>query len=188
MKRFGLHAVCLVLIGFLVGCSSVGVDYYKLQTPAFVPEEHFVGVHRGQGVFMDRWGKVRKRFTVDLIGERTAVGFILREDLKYTDGETLKRVYNVTKIGEGRYRAEAEGLVRSAEISVAGNAMRWEYQLVQKIDGSDWTLSFDDWMFLEEDGVVLNRAVVTKWGVVLGEVVMSLRPVKEVKPVVSRSR
>jgi len=36
------------------------------------------------------------------------------------------------------------------------------------IGGREIEVRFDDWMFLQEDGVVLNRATVTKFGIELG--------------------
>ena len=31
---------------------------------------------------------------------------------------------------------------------------------------------FDDWMFLQPDGVLLNRARVSKWGIEIGQVTL----------------
>ena len=36
-------------------------------------------------------------------------------------------------------------------------------------------MTFDDWMFLQEDGVVLNRAYASKFGIGLGEIFMSVQ-------------
>jgi hypothetical protein len=36
-------------------------------------------------------------------------------------------------------------------------------------------VQFDDWMFLLDDAVMLNRAVMSKWGIRLGEVTLAFR-------------
>jgi hypothetical protein len=36
-----------------------------------------------------------------------------------------------------------------------------------------WNVDFDDWMFLMDDRVMLNKATMSKWGVKLGEVTLS---------------
>ena len=36
-------------------------------------------------------------------------------------------------------------------------------------------INFDDWMFLLDDQVMLNRAVMSKFGIRLGEVLLSFR-------------
>ena len=52
--------------------------------------------------------------------------------------------------------------------------------LVSKYPGTQWALDgktydvqFDDWMFLMDERVMLNKAVMTKWGIRLGEVTLS---------------
>ena len=56
---------------------------------------------------------------------------------------------------------------------VSGNALHWRYQLLLKVDGSTYVVDFDDWMFLLDQRVMLNRARMSKWGVDLGEVTLS---------------
>jgi hypothetical protein len=44
------------------------------------------------------------------------------------------------------------------------------------VDGRVWNVDFDDWMFLIDEGdkrVMLNRAVMSKFGFRLGEVTLS---------------
>jgi hypothetical protein len=56
---------------------------------------------------------------------------------------------------------------------IAGNAFNWRYTLALPIDGRTWHVDFDDWMFLIDDQVMLNRAVMSKFGIRLGEVTLS---------------
>ena len=62
-----------------------------------------------------------------------------------------------------------------AKIEAYGNVLRWKYNLRQKIGDREWVLRFDDWMFLQPDGVILNRATAYKWGIEVGEVFMVIR-------------
>jgi hypothetical protein len=41
------------------------------------------------------------------------------------------------------------------------------------VDGRIIEVQFDDWMYLMSDRVMLNKAVMSKWGVRLGEVTLS---------------
>jgi hypothetical protein len=41
------------------------------------------------------------------------------------------------------------------------------------VDGRVWHVDFDDWMYLMDDRVMLNKATMSKWGVQLGEVTLS---------------
>ena len=39
-----------------------------------------------------------------------------------------------------------------------------------KVGDGTWRVRFDDWMFLQPNGVLVNRAHVSKWGVEIGEI------------------
>ena len=56
---------------------------------------------------------------------------------------------------------------------VVGNAFRWAYTLKLPVDGSVYEVQFDDWMYLVDERVMLNRATMSKFGVRLGEVTLS---------------
>src|SRR5690606_35010551 len=102
----------------------------------------------------------------------------LSEKLTYDDGERLERIYFIKNQGNNKYDLTASsGLVASASIQAAGNALRWGYVLRQKIGESYWDLSFDDWMFRLNEDVVLNRAYASKFGFRVGEVFMLVRKV-----------
>jgi hypothetical protein len=57
--------------------------------------------------------------------------------------------------------------------TVAGNALRWQYVLALPVDGKVYNVNFDDWMFLMDDKVMMNRSYMSKWGFNLGEVTLS---------------
>jgi hypothetical protein len=40
------------------------------------------------------------------------------------------------------------------------------------VGGSTWRVVFDDWMFLQPGGVMINRAKITKWGLEIGSVTL----------------
>jgi hypothetical protein len=56
---------------------------------------------------------------------------------------------------------------------VRGNAFTWAYTLALPVDGRVWNVEFDDRMYLMDGHVMLNKAVMSKWGIRLGEVTLS---------------
>ena len=54
-----------------------------------------------------------------------------------------------------------------------GNTFTWAYTLALPVDGRVWEVEFDDRMYLMDDRVMLNKAVMSKWGIRLGEVTLS---------------
>jgi hypothetical protein len=45
--------------------------------------------------------------------------------------------------------------------------------LALPVDGKVYNVDFDDWMFLIDEKVMLNRSLMSKWGFHLGEVSLS---------------
>ena len=56
---------------------------------------------------------------------------------------------------------------------LSGNALRWRYVLALPVDGKTWNVDFDDWMFLMDEKVMMNRSTMSKWGINLGEVTLT---------------
>lgn len=138
----------------------------------FAFEAFFAGPTSGWGMAEDRFGKVRRQFTIALDGRWDGDAFVLREHFVYNDGGTLDRVWHVRRDGD-RYRAEAPDAPGGATGRSAGNAAHFRYALVPP--GSSWTLQADDWMFLQDDRTLLNRIVLSKWGVTLGRLTIAFR-------------
>jgi len=164
-----------LILTSLWGCGGMKVVDFDGQEPRFIPEEYFEGNLRGHGTFFDRFGDLRRTFVIDLEGTREGDTVFLKEHLQYGDGEEIHRTYKIEKIDQHSYVATAEsGLVGEALISSYGNALHWRYLYRQEIKGREWTLRFDDWMFLQNETLVLNRARVTKWGFHVGDLFMSI--------------
>jgi NOL1/NOP2/fmu family ribosome biogenesis protein len=41
------------------------------------------------------------------------------------------------------------------------------------VDSNTWEVEFEDWMYLIDEKVMLNKARMSKWGIYLGEVTLS---------------
>ena len=53
-----------------------------------------------------------------------------------------------------------------------GNALNWRYDMDLKVGEGTLRVHFNDWMFLQESGVLVNRARVSKFGIEIGEVTL----------------
>ena len=165
-------ALC-VSAALLGGCSTPQVQDYAKETPVLELREYFNGTLDAHGIFTDRSGKVVKRFTV--VMERTWKGDqgVLDEAFTYSDGTTQRRIWRLTRHANGRYTGQADDVVGMAEGQQSGNAFNWAYTLALPVDGRVIEVQFDDWMYLMDDKVMLNKAAMRKWGVGLGEVTLS---------------
>ena len=79
--------------------------------------------------------------------------------------------YTLT-VGDDTYTGRADDVVGIADGRVSGNSLHWVYTLSLPVDGKVYEVQFDDWMYLQEDGVMLNRSVMKKFGFRLGEVTL----------------
>jgi hypothetical protein len=159
----------------LAGCAGVPVDKYRAAQPRLDLAEYFNGTLDGWGIFQDRSGEVVKRFHVVIEARWQGDTGTLDERFSWSDGTTSRRVWTIVREGEGRYSGRADDVIGSAVGEAAGNALRWRYVLALPVDGRTWHVDFDDWMFLMDDKVMLNRSAMSKWGVRLGEVTLSFR-------------
>jgi hypothetical protein len=163
-------AVAIALAGIVAGCASAPTPAdYVGQAPTLELRRYFDGPLTAHGVFTDRAGKVQRRFTVQLVGRWDGSQGVLEEDFRYADGKTDRRVWHLTDHGGGRYSGRGDDLVGHA----AGNALNWRYTLALPVDGRVIEVQFDDWMFLVDERVMLNKAVMSKFGIRLGEVTLA---------------
>lgn len=180
MKTKAIFALLLCSL-FLISCRSVQVKDYAQEKPSLVLEEYLNGTLDAHGIFQDRSGKVTKRFHALIKASWNGPVGILDEDFTWSDGTKSKRIWTITKKSNSEYIGTASDVVGEAKGEVAGNALRWRYVLSLPVDGKAYHVDFDDWMYLMDDKVMLNKSIMSKWGFYLGEVTLSFTK-REVKP------
>ena len=163
----------LVAATTLLGCASQDIAHYASERPTLELDRFFNGKVIAHGIFQNRSGQVVRRFTVDMDGRWEGNQGVLDERFTYSDGKTERRVWRLTKTEDGRYTGTADDVVGVASGRTTGNAFQWAYTLKLPVDGTTYEVQFDDWMYLVDEQVMLNRATMSKFGVRLGEVTLS---------------
>jgi len=156
----------------LTGCAGPQVQDYAAEKPALDLRSFLNGELTAKGMFTDRSGRVVKRFTVAMTGRWDGDSGVLDERFQYSDGSTQRRVWRLKALGQGRYSGAADDVVGEAAGESAGNAFRWNYTLALPVDGRVWNVALDDWMFLIDEGTVLNRSAMSKFGLHVGDVTL----------------
>ena len=164
--------ICLVLL--MTSCAS-GFDpkLYANAKPQLDLKSYFNGRLNAWGMFQDRSGAVIKRFTVVMDCHWDGDTGTLNEDFSYADGSKQKRIWTLKKIAADRYVGTAADVIGEAQGVVSGNVLHWNYILSLPVDGSVYHVNFDDTMVLMDEQLMLNRAIMTKFGVELGSVTLS---------------
>ena len=166
-----------VTSALLVGCAGPQVSDYTAEKPILDLRQYFTGTVDAYGIFTDRSGKVVKRFTVEMICTWSGVPGqevgVLDEYFTYSDGTKDRRVWTLKRGADGKYIGTAGDVLGVANGEVKGNAFRWGYTLLLPVDGKTIEVQFDDWMYLMNDKIMLNKAEMSKFGFKLGEVTLT---------------
>lgn len=157
----------------------MNIEQYEDSEPAFILEEYFDGRLEAWGIVEGRSGKIMREFKVTIDGDWDGETLTLDEDFVYSDGSTERRVWRITKTGPNTYEGRADDVVGVATGVSAGNALNWRYLLDLKTSSRTFRLGLDDWMYLQPDGVLLNRATMRWFGIRVGEITIAFKPVDE---------
>jgi len=142
---------------------------FKDQKPRLIIEDYLSGNVKAWGILQDRSGKVTRQFSADLNGEWDGKQLILNEKFNWSDGEVQKRQWQITKLDEHNYEGTAGDVVGKAKGYSYGPAFKFEYVLLVPIKGKEIKITFDDWIFKQDDRVAINRATMTKFGIKVAE-------------------
>ena len=91
-------------------------------------------------------------------------GYLLRQS---HTGQTRK--WTIKKIDEHNYEGTASDVVGKAKGYSYGPAFKFEYVLLVPVKGKNIKITFDDWIFMQDERVAINRATMTKFGFKVAE-------------------
>lgn len=174
MKKLLLGA-CLIGVGMLLSDCSHKLDQYAEQKPAMDLKEYFNGPIKAWGMVQNWKGDVTERFDIEMLGTWEGDQGTLDEHFTYYDGRTQKRQWKITKISDNQYEGTAGDIIGTATGSTNGSAMRWAYVMEVPVKDTTYTLTFDDWMFRMNDGVLINRSYLKKFGVTVAELTIFMQ-------------
>ena len=174
-----MRVICkyVLLIAFLTlnSCTQkMDINKFSLNEPKLVLENYFSGNLEAWGLFHDRFGNLKRQFRVKIVGKiNDQSQLVLDESFLYDDGETENRVWTIDILGDGKYQGRADDVIGVANGIAVGNALNWKYELLLNVKDNKIKVSFDDWMFLQDRNILINRAEVKKFGINIGVVTIT---------------
>ena len=84
-------------------------------------------------------------------------------------GVLQNREWTINKIDENNYEGTAGDVVGKAIGYSYGPAFKFEYVLLVPVKGKEMKITFDDWIFKQDDRVAINRATMSKFGFKVAE-------------------
>ena len=170
MKYFKILNLILLIIfaQFITSCSSnssMKPEDFKDKKPRLIIEEYLSGEVKAWGVLQNRSCKVTRQFSAILDGKWDGKELILDETFNWDDGEVQKRQWKINKIDQHNYEGTAGDVVGKAKGFSYGPAFKFEYVLLVPVKGREIKITFDDWIFMQNEKVAINRAKMTKFGI-----------------------
>ena len=166
------YLLLIIFSVLITSCSSnqaMKPEDFKNQKPRLIIEEYLSGSVKAWGILQNRSGKVTRQFSADLDGKWDGKQLILDEKFVWNDGEIQNRQWTINKIDEHNYEGTAGDVVGTAKGFSYGPAFKFEYVLLVPVKGREMKITFDDWIFKQDERVAINRATMTKFGIKVAE-------------------
>ena len=153
------------LVFCLWGCSDMKVEDFADRQPILVLETFFAGRTEGWGIMQTRFGTLQKQFRIAAEGawDPDTRTLHLTETYRFDDGRVDRLEWTIRRGDDGRYEGREPRVDGTASGRQAGNAFHWTYRRRSPAAG-DRLLAFDDWFWLQPDGVLIARASVRRFG------------------------
>lgn len=151
------------------------LSHYKDTAPRADLQEYFNGEIKAWGILQDWRGRVITRFDVDMIGSWEGNVGTLKEDFRYYNGSTQQRTWTITKLADGNYTGKASDIIDEAKGASEGTALYWNYSMDILVGEKTYRIHFDDWMWQMNDGVLINRSYLKKFGFTVAELTLFMK-------------
>lgn len=136
---------------------------------------YFEGRTVAEGVFEDRSGNPKRRFTVEMTGRASGTSLELEEHFLFDDGERQERTWTLTRGGDLTFTGRCEDSVDEARGSFGPGHASLISKVRLKVGARMIAMDFADLFYDTGGGTVLNRSTVSKWGVRVGQVLILFR-------------
>jgi hypothetical protein len=144
--------------------------------PAFDIRTHLGGAMISEGVIFGPNGRVSVRFVARMTGAFQGDSGTLAESFRYAGGGTQDRMWTLKLASGGRFTATAPDIVGTARGVQSGATARMRYRLRLTEEAGGHVLDVTDWMYLMEDGTIMNKSEMRKFGLKVAELIATIRP------------
>ncbi len=188
-----MEYVLLVFVGLLLALGFFALvqkkwsfvaqspDDYAGKGPDFDIRKHLNGPILCEGVIYGPTGRVTSRFVADFEAKWDGNVGTMTENFRYDSGATQAREWRLSIGNDGKIHAEAPDLVGAGEGWQKGSGVQLNYRIKLPDSAGGHVLDTTDWMYLVENGAIINRSQFRKFGIKVAELVATMRP-KSVTP------
>lgn len=150
---------------------------YASHGPAFDLRRHLSGPLACEGVIFGPTGRVTSRFVADMDGSWDGSTGTLAEVFRYDSGTVQHRAWTLALAPDGTIAATAPDVVGQGQGHAEGSGVVLRYRIRLTPEAGGHVLDVTDWMYLLENGTIINRSQFRKFGIKVAELVATMRPV-----------
>jgi hypothetical protein len=175
IKRYKFIQLFFITLsaGTISSCVSSNISPSQSNQPVLKIQDYFNGNIKAHGIFLNRKGQVTRFFSIDMKGHWHENHGSLREFIHYNDGKTQLREWQFTLQDANHFTATAGDAVGFARGTQFGNTVQMAYTLNVPVDNSSYALNFNDSIYKIDDGKIINRTTISKFGINLGEIIIT---------------
>ena len=145
--------------------------------PTFDLKSHLSGPILCEGLIFGPTGRVASRFVADMHGRWEGDTGTLQEVFRYDSGTIQQRCWNLALRADGHIDATAADVVGLGTGQAKGAAVVLRYRIRLTREAGGHVLDVVDWMYLMDNGTIMNRSRFSKFGVTVAELVATMRRV-----------
>ena len=162
----------------LFGFAGQKSEDYASDEREFDIREHLEGPIDCEGVIFGPTGRVSSRFVAEFVARWDGNNGVMNESFRYDSGETQDREWRLKLLNDGQIQAAADDLVGAGVGQQSGNSVVLRYSIKLSESAGGHVLDVVDWMYLMENGTIMNRSQFRKYGIKVAELVATMRPRK----------
>ncbi|MDM7932583.1 DUF3833 domain-containing protein [Tabrizicola sp.] len=151
-------------------------DYAGLG-PQFDLRQHLSGPIQCEGMIYGPTGRVASRFVADMEGTWNGNIGTLSEVFRYDSGTVQHRAWTLALGNSGDITATAADVVGLGSGRVEGPGVMLRYRIRLTPEAGGHVLDVTDWMYLMDNGTIMNRSQFRKFGIKVAELVATMRRV-----------
>ncbi len=171
-----LLVVAIMARNFLLSFRAQSPEDYAGTGPAFSLKEHLSGPILSEGLVYGPNGKMTTSFVARMYGEWDGDTGTLTEDFSFASGRVQQREWRLKLGPNNTFTATANDIVGVAQGVVSGSTAMLRYTIVLPRESGGHTLNATDWMYLTDNGNIMNRSELRKFGFKVAELIASMRP------------
>ncbi len=171
----------LVVRGRFLSFRSQSPADYTGTGPDFSLKKHLNGEILSEGLIYGPNGKMSNSFVARMVGEWDGNSGTLAEWFTYSNGKQMTRKWYLTMGTGNTFIATADDIVGEGKGEISGSTVKLTYRIILPEDAGGHTLDVTDWMYLTENGAIMNRSEMRKFGIKVAELVATMRPAPEIK-------